>query len=122
MADEITIAATVTVANGGFRQTFNPGNVVIDQTTLGNLSGVVVVGTSEEDMSIGDVATLGLLCLNNLDATNYVTWGPKSSGSMVALGRIEPGEIAILRLEPGITLRWKANTASVRVQMMLLED
>ena len=60
--------------------------------------------------------------MRNLDATNYVQYGPKSSGSMVAVGRIEAGEIHAFRLEPGITLRWVANTSAVLVDLRIYED
>jgi len=122
MANEIQVTANVAVVNGNFRQTFAPGTLQITQTAQGAYSPIVSVGTSEEDLSIGDIGTLGWLCLRNLDTTNYVQWGPKSAGSMVAAGRIKAGEIAILRLEPGITLRWIANTAACKVQVMLLEN
>jgi len=51
-----------------------------------------------------------------------VQYGPKSSGSMVAIGRIEAGEIHAFRLEPGITLRWVANTAGCLVDLRIFED
>lgn len=122
MANEIQTTLNVAVVNGNFRQTFAPGTIQITQTAQGAHSPVVSVGTSEEDLSVGDVGTLGVLCLRNLDSANYVQWGPKSAGSMVAVGRLKAGEVAYIRLEPGITLRWVANTAACKVQVMLLEN
>ena len=72
-------------------------------------------------MSTGDVSTLGWLVLQNLDTTNYVTYGPDSTG-MVDFGRIEAGEIAVLRLEPGITIKAQANTAAVDLLVKVFED
>ena len=80
------------------------------------------VGTSEEDLSVGDVGTVGWLFLRNLDSSNYVVFGPKSGGAMVAFGRLKAGEVAALRVSSGVTLRWQANTAAVKVQVILLED
>ncbi len=80
---------------------------------------VVIVGTSEEDLLVGDVTTVGWLYLKNLDAANYVQWGPKSAGSMVAIGRLKAGCSAWIQMEPGVTLRWIANTAPVKVQVKL---
>ena len=122
MANEIQTTLNVAVVNGNFRQTFAPGTIQITQTAQGAHSPVVSVGTSEEDLSVGDISTLGVLCLRNLDSANYVQWGPKSGGAMVAVGRLKAGEVAYIRLEPGITLRWIANTAAVKVQVMLLEN
>lgn len=122
MANEIQTTLNVAVVNGNFRQTFAPGTIQITQAAQGAHSPIVSVGTSEEDLTTGDVGTLGVLCLRNLDTTNYVQWGPKSGGAMVAIGRIKAGEVAFLRLEPGITIRWIANTAACKVQVMLLEN
>jgi hypothetical protein len=94
----------------------------ITQAAQGAHSPVVSVETVEEDLPIGDITTLGWLYLRNLDTTNYVTYGPKSGGAMVAFGRIKPGEPALMRLEPGITLRWVANTAAVKIQVKLFQD
>lgn len=120
MANEITLNLSLAVTNGKMKQRFEPGAISVTQSAAEAYAPVVSVGTSEEDLPVGDVATVGFLCVQNLDATNYVTYGPKSGGSMVAFGRIKPGEVAILRLEPGVTLRWVANTGAVKVQTLLL--
>lgn len=122
MANELTITCKGTLVNSGHKETFDVSNLKVTQAAIGAHCPVVSVGTSEEDLSVGDVTTLGWLFLKNLDPTNYVTWGPKSAGAMVALGRIEPGECACLRLEPGITICWAANTAAVKVKVQLLQD
>lgn len=121
MANELQLAISATLTNGYLSEVFNPGTIQVTQTTLGSYAPVVSVGTSEEDMLAGDVGTLGYLFIRNLDAANYVTYGPKSGGAMVAFGRIKAGEAAAIRLEPGITLRWQANTAAVKVKVLLLE-
>lgn len=122
MADEIQVTVGMKIANGKFKLTLPAETVSITQAAIGTWEAVVSVGTSEEDMAPVDITTLGVLWLKNLDATNYVQYGPKSAGVMVAIGRIKPGEIHTLRLEPGITIRWIANTAAVKVQAKLLEN
>lgn len=123
MANEITITLKGTVVNGYLRTEFNPGALQFTQTTVGGHFPIVSVGTSEEDLDTGDVgiANAGFMCMRNLDTTNYVTYGPKSAGAMVAFGRIKAGEIAMFRWEPSITLRWLANTAACKVQVWLLQ-
>jgi len=121
MADEIKLSVQLSLTKGSLKDNFNPGQISLDQTNQGLLSTVVSVGTSEEDLSVGDISTLGILVLQNL-GTNFVEYGPKSGGSMVAYGKIEPGEVAVLRLKPGITHRWVADTAAVKVLVKLLED
>lgn len=122
MANEIKLSVNATLTNGYLSRTFQTGQLSITQTTLGAYAAVVSVGTSEEDLATGDVSTLGYLLMRNLDATNYVQWGPKSAGAMVAVGRLKPGgEPAVIRLEPGITIRWVANTAACKVAVELWE-
>ena len=121
MANEIKLSITASLTNGYLSDTFNTGQLSITQTTQGAHTPVVTVGTSEEDLSTGDIGTLGYMLLRNLDSSNYVTYGPKSGGAMVAFGRIKAGEAAVIRLEPGITLRWQANTAAVKVLTKLWE-
>lgn len=122
MANEINITLSARIENGAFKDRIDSTGLAFDQATLGGHRPVVSVGTSEEDLTVGDVATLGWCYLRNLDATNYVTYGPKSSGSMVAMGRLEPGEIAIFRLDPSVTVRWVADTAACKVDVRIYED
>lgn len=122
MANEIKINFGVTYANGALSDAVAPYTANVNQTTQQFHGTVVSVGTSEEDLAIGDIATLGYLYLKNIDPTNYVQYGPKSGASMVAFGRLKAGESAMLRLEPGITLRWIANTAAVKVLAKIYND
>lgn len=117
MSNTLSINVSVTATLGGFRDTFSPGAITVVPSTVGAHCPIVTVGTSEEDLDVGDVgaSTQGYIVLQNLDAANYVTYGPKSGGAMVAMGRIKAGEVAILRLEPSAVLRWAANTAPVKV-------
>lgn len=121
MANEITLNVNASLSNGYLRDAFQPGGESITQTTKGSHAGVWVVGTSEEDLSIGDVATPGRVFLKNLDTTNYVDIGPKSAGSMVAAMRLSPGESHTFKSGPSVTWRAVANTASCRVQVKVWE-
>ena len=122
MANELTVQVYAALANGKLSELFNPGTLTFDQSTLLAHAPVVVVGTSEEDLSLGDITTNGWVFMRNLDGTNYVTYGPKSGGVMVPWGRIEAGEVAAFRLEPGVIWRWVANTSSVKVKVLALND
>ena len=122
MADEIKQLVKLSVVNGGMVASHKPGETSIDQTNQLMHNPVVTVGfAAEEDFDTGDVgaANQGLIQFTNLDATNYVTWGPKDT-TMKAIGRLMPGESAQFRLEPSVVLRWQANTADVKVQVTLL--
>ena len=75
-----------------------------------------VTQASELDISFADITTNGWLFIQNLDATNYVKFGPKSAGVMVELGRINPSAIAAFFLAPGVTLRMVANVADCKCE------
>lgn len=122
MANEIKVNLSVQVDNGKFSQQFNPGRIQISQAAQGYHGPIVTIGTTEEAIPTGDVGTLGIFCGRNLDDANYVTAGPSTGGAMYPYQRIEAGESFVLRLEPGITMKWKANTAAVKVQQLLFED
>lgn len=123
MANEIQIQQRVTVRKGHFNKTWDPPVAQVDQAGDGGFGATLSIGTSEEAITFTDVGTYGILCMQNLDDTNFVTYGPTSGGAMVVMGRLNPGgEPQILRLEPGITLRMKADTAACDVELLLLED
>ncbi|WP_254513842.1 hypothetical protein [Anatilimnocola floriformis] len=121
MSNEITTLVRLNITNGVYTDAFS-ASPTITQNTLGANSGIQTVGTSAEALAVGDVATLGLVCLLNTDATNFVQFGPDDSGTMKVVGRLKPGEAAQFRLEPGITLKLKADTASCKVRFLLLND
>lgn len=122
MADELKYTLNVTHVNGDLKVSYASGQVGVDQTTKGAYQNVQVVGTSEEVIATGaDLTAFGYCLLVNLDATNYVEFGPESAGAMVAIGKLKAGEHAWLRLKPGITLRAQANTANVRLLVTILD-
>lgn len=116
MSQEITVSAALRVRNGNLVADIHPGALQIDQAAArGPAPGSVNVGTSEEVISFAELATLGWCMIHNLDATNFVDFGPESGGAMVAAIRVEAGEIALFRLVPGTTYRAKADTAACNV-------
>lgn len=121
MANEITVNLSVACTNGKLKERFEPGAISVNQAAAESYAPTVVVGTSEEDLPVGDVATPGILVVYNLDSTNYVTYGPKSGGSMVAMGQIKAGDPPhLIRLASGVTLRWVANGSPVKVKALML--
>lgn len=122
MANEISVTTKLTLTNVAYKETFDPGVIRVTQSAIGGHAPVLSIGTSEEVISAGDVTTLGWLCLQNLDTTNYVEVGPESGGALVGFLRLKAGESAMMRLKPGITIRAQANTAAVKVKMLLLQD
>ena len=94
----------------------------VKQTQRGHAT-VQDIGTSAEAVGTGDVASLGWAWFRNLDTTNYVEIGPDSAGSLVPFLKLKAGEVSgPIRLKPGITIKAQANTATVKLQMCILDD
>ena len=116
MANEITKTFAMSVANGNFSETLQR-TITIDQAGIGGGNpGVIDVGTTDEPISTGDLATTqGVAWFQNLDETNYVEIGPESAGVLQPFMRLPAGDIASVTLSPGVQLRAKANAAPVRL-------
>lgn len=117
---QLTIKSKLT--NAPHTEAFDPGTKQIVQNGVGCHAPVVDIGTSEEDLSFGDLSTEGRCEVMNLDDTNYVDIGPKSGGSMVPAIRLKPGEPHAFRISPGQTWAGQANTAACKVQFKIYED
>ena len=120
--NEIKVTQQLQITNGAYKKAFAPGTVSVTQTNKGASAGIWTIGTSEEDITFNDITTEGWLSLVNLDPTNYVEYGAAATTpTMATLGRMRFGEPAQFRMEPGVTLRMKANGAPVKVEIFLLE-
>lgn len=122
MADEITITAEIDLDNGDLERTASVSALQFNQAAKGALWTCVNAAAADEAIVTTEIGTLGWCFMRNLDSSNFVSWGPDSGGSIVKVGRIEAGEIALFRLEPGVTLRTEADTAAVELDVMILED
>lgn len=119
MANEITINLSMQVAKGNFSTSFAPGALQFDQTAIGAHMPIVDVGTTEETLSLGDVSTEGWIVMRNLDSSNYIQLGFSTGVYGI---RMEAGEVACFRMNPGLTIYAKANTSACKLQVIALED
>lgn len=125
MTDELKIRTHVKFLNGEIDIQINEGIKTYDAAGLMIASGIVSVGFAvEEDLGLGDVDVTkqGLLYLKNIDATNYVKYGPKSAGVMIEYGRLFPLREAMLYLAPSVVHRWQANVAAVSVRFLCIQE
>lgn len=120
MANEITITHSLRLVNGQYRHEFSPGAVVVSQTGNKFMDAVVNVGTTEETLSFGDLSTVGIIEIVNLDATNYVelgfstgVYGDKLSAAKYIPHRYERNGSA--------TFYVKANTAACNIRVIAYE-
>jgi hypothetical protein len=123
VSNEIRATFGLTYANGGMADTIASATTNIDQTTLAFYSSTVFGGTSEEDLSVGDITAANgcWVYIKNLDSTNFVKFGPKSAGAMVEFGRVRAGKFAFFFLAEAAVLRWVADTAQCKVLVKLFE-
>lgn len=126
MANALNLSVSASWTQGNYSDTFQPSLAALTLNTQGQAGGIQAIGTSEENLVSGDIATNGMLFLMNLDATNYVQWGMSDSGTMKAVGKLKGGataaSCALLYVDAGVTVRLKANTASCNVWYKWLND
>ncbi len=124
MSNEIQLSIVVRVANPPFQDMVNPGQVLVDQTNVGQGGYVSSIPTSDTAVpGLTGLTANGYAVLQNLDETNYVVYGPDNgSGAIVPFGKLKPGEIAVLRIAPTVVLRAQADTAAVKLLAKVYED
>lgn len=96
----------------------------ISAAQTGNFSQVLLldIGTSNENISFGDIAP-GLLVMYNLDATNFVSYGFASTNKH---GRLLPKSTAddeagmpnFIYLDNAANLHMQADTAACKVKIV----
>jgi hypothetical protein len=123
MANEMQSTCSLRVTNGSLKSNLTPGTINITQAVAkGPAPGTVNVGTSAEVISFAELTTLGVIQITNLDATNYIEFGPDVGSDIQPAIRIEAGECWQFRLVPGVTYYAKANTGACNVQFMAFND
>ena len=123
MANEIKLTVDMSVINGTFTDQFRPATIAIDQGAIGRGGYVQIIDNAlETAINFGDISTNGYCVLRNLDEDNYVIWGPDWSSALITLGKLNPGEIAVFRVAPGVAIWALADTAPVKLDVRIYED
>lgn len=120
MADEIRFNVDMSLANGSVKHDYRPSTFSIDQTTANYENRTVSIATSATTVDFGAFTTKGYIYLENLDATNYITFGPDSTGQ-VTVGRLNPGDFAVFRCDNSATLKATADTAACKMLVVQYE-
>lgn len=81
-------------------------------------SGIQQVGTADETVNMGEVATPGMVCIRNLDAENYVEIGKASADYVI---KLEAGEWMLARWNTA-AIHAKANTAAVNIEVFIVNS
>lgn len=100
-------------------------SLIVEDLTINVTTKIVTrlkqsVGTSEESIKLGEVATPGFVMLVNLDATNYIEVKTGTGGTVV--GKMFPGECyGPVRLGSGMTAPFViANTGACQMEVLVI--
>lgn len=119
MANELTVLASLDFSKGGFAVPFGTGLLRLDVSGTKYVKNVQNVGTSEEALDLGDVASPGMCLMVNRDTTNFVS--VRAGSGLTDLIKIKAGEPALFRLAAA-TPYVIADTAAVNIEYVVVED
>ncbi len=123
MAGEIQLTAAIKFANNTLVDNVPSNTIAINQNTQGFDAQTPTVPNTQTNADLSGVGTLGFVRLQNLSlGTDLLEYGPISGTTYLPMGWLYPGEWAILRLKPGTTLRWVANSNAVKVLLKAYAD
>jgi hypothetical protein len=129
MANEITVALSLSVDNGDYEDRFSASNVRTDQATQAGVGGVVTVGTSVQTLALGAVASAGYAAFRNLNTqtsgTHYIAIGSYDGTNLQEFARLDRNMSAVVPLRPTITIGLQAATSTqytsaARLQYLVL--
>jgi hypothetical protein len=118
MANEITYSVSVTGTKNGV--TFHQALAsTVDMAGDEMIQNVQQVGASTEALVVGDVSTIGLVMVKNLDDTNYVELSTDNANANKFM-KLRPGTFALFPASSA-TIYATANTATCKVMVLALE-
>lgn len=116
MAAEITLSASLAVDNGIIDEALSKSGVRFDWSGTKTTKHIQAVGTSEEAIDLGEIATLGYFMAINLDNTNYVELRSATGAGNDIIRLDAKGGLCLLRWGSDVTAPFAvANTASCNV-------
>ena len=118
MANELTISASLKYQKGDRKLDVAKSGVQIDVTGTDFIQKTQTVGTSVEDLDLGDIGTPGYMFVRNLDATNFVSIRHGASGDNVV--KVRSGGIALFELASNDP-QAIADTAAVEIEYTIIE-
>ncbi len=120
MSQEITLAFKLSVLNGASKGEFPISSLRPTQTTTGIKQNKQTIATSDTTITFTGLTQARWCAIKNTDSTNYVEIGPDATG-MVKMVTLLPGESFPFPISPGITLKAKAHTGAVAIELFALE-
>ncbi len=117
MANELTSSVSLTYSKGGAVAAVTASKQT-DITTGRAMDATFVIGTSEEQIPLGDITSPEEVVVINLDATNFVLVGHDFWNYTV---KVMPGRIALFK--PSTNNLWmKANAGTPLVRVVVVNS
>lgn len=121
MANELEISCRLKYSKGDVEVDTGNKSFKVDVSGDNVISHVQQVGTSEEAITLGDVAAGGWCMAENLDATNYVEI--RQGTGIADLIKLKAGEACIFRLPSDASAPYAiADTAACNVRFWIFDD
>lgn len=124
MADEITLTWRLKVDKASAGIAYDEEkSLTIDMAGTHQYENVQDIGfASHEAIAFpSDMANKGIVVVENLDATNYITLGLDVTGSFVYPIKLLPGEAYVFRSQEGASWYAQANTAACKLRVRVFE-
>jgi len=123
MADEIEMQVYLKFDKNSIAAfDIDSGNVNVDVAGDNAVYNIQNVGTSAENLVVGDIGTAGLIIAHNLDGTNFVEIGYDSTG-FVSCTKIKAGEWQLFRMsDSASTPQAKFDTGAGLLEYYLIEE
>lgn len=120
MANELTLTASLAFAKGNVASTSrSASNATVTVSGTAYAAIVQNVGTSEEQLDFGAVATPGYALIKNLDATNYVEI--RAGTGVADLIKIPAGKSCLFPFAADCTAPYAiANSSACDIEMLLI--
>lgn len=121
MANELTITLTASFLKGNMAAAASRAVSAKTITVTGNtcIQNIQTIGTAEEAILLGDVATPGYMFVKNMDGTNFVTIRAATGGANCV--KLKAGEVALFR-HAGTAPFAIADTGNVNIEYLLISD
>lgn len=124
MANEIKVTAKLSIEKSYLSNSNSVTNLQINQSGDGVESGVQLIGTSAEAISLGDITTAGYAYFGNLESSNTIQIGQDvSAGGFEEPMLLNAGEVALFRIDlaTGGVLQAKASGADSKLFKCIYE-
>lgn len=118
MANELTLSASLKFVKGVKNASFGKSGIQLDVAGKNYALKTQTIGTSEEAIALGDVATPGYILVYNSDSTNFVSI--RSGTGAANLVKIPAGGVALFDCEASAPYAI-ADTAAVDIEYLLVE-